>query len=70
LSAGPDCLHAARPFLFVVLIVIAPGQYPYVPNMMVETAVAIAGGFTPRAFRYDVQVSRSSEGVTARSEIG
>jgi protein involved in polysaccharide export with SLBB domain len=38
--------------------------------MTVETAVAIAGGFTPRAFRYDVQVSRSSEGVTARSEIG
>ena len=26
-----------------------PGQYPYVPNMTIETAVAIAGGFTPRA---------------------
>jgi hypothetical protein len=26
-----------------------PGQYPYVPNMSVENAVAIAGGFSPRA---------------------
>jgi polysaccharide biosynthesis/export protein len=58
-------VEAYRPF-FILGEVIAPGQYPYVPNMTVETAVAIAGGFTPRAFRYDVQVSRSSEGVTAR----
>ena len=39
-----------RPF-FILGEVIAPGQYPYVPNMTVETAVAIAGGFTPRAYR-------------------
>ena len=48
-----------RPF-FILGEVLAPGQYPYVPNMTVETAVAIAGGFTPRAFRYDAAVSRSS----------
>jgi polysaccharide biosynthesis/export protein len=37
--------------------------------MTVETAVAIAGGFTPRAYRYDVEVSRSSGGVTARQKV-
>ena len=57
-----------RPF-FILGEVIAPGQYPYVPNMTVETAVAIAGGFSPRAFRYDVSVSRSSMGVTARQRV-
>jgi polysaccharide biosynthesis/export protein len=39
-----------RPF-FILGEVVFPGQYPYVPNMTIETAVAIAGGFTPRAFR-------------------
>ena len=61
-------VEAYRPF-FILGEVIAPGQYPYVPNMTVETAVAIAGGFTPRAFRYDVTVSRSSMGVTARQRV-
>jgi len=57
-----------RPF-FILGEVIAPGQYPYVPNMTVETAVAIAGGFTPRAYRWDVEVSRSSTGVTSRQKV-
>jgi polysaccharide export outer membrane protein len=57
-----------RPF-FVLGEVLAPGQYPYVPNMTVETAVAIAGGFTPRAYRYDFVVSRSSMGVTSRQKV-
>ncbi len=35
-----------RPF-FILGEVTAPGQYPYVPNMTIESAVAIAGGFTP-----------------------
>jgi polysaccharide biosynthesis/export protein len=57
-----------RPF-FILGEVLAPGQYPFVPNMTVETAVAIAGGFTPRAYRYDVVISRSSMGVTARQKV-
>ena len=61
-------VEAYRPF-FILGEVTAPGQYPYVPNMTVETAVAIAGGFTPRAYRYDVEVSRSSSGVTARQKV-
>jgi polysaccharide biosynthesis/export protein len=49
--------------------VLAPVQYPYVPNMTVETAVAIAGGFTPRAYRYDFVISRSYTGVTSRQKV-
>jgi polysaccharide export outer membrane protein len=50
-------VEAYRPF-FILGEVTYPGQYPYVPNMTVETAVAIAGGFTPRAFRWEVQIDR------------
>ena len=50
-------IEAYRPF-FILGEVTFPGQYPYVPNMTVETAVAIAGGFTPRAHRWDVQIDR------------
>ena len=38
-------IEAYRPF-FILGEVTQPGQYPYVANMTVETAVAIAGGFT------------------------
>jgi polysaccharide export outer membrane protein len=54
-----------RPF-FILGEVTQPGQYPYVPNMTVETAVAIAGGFTPRAYRYDVKIDRQTAGATVR----
>ena len=61
-------VEAYRPF-FILGEVIAPGQYPYVPNMTVETAIAIAGGFSPRAYRYDAEISRSQSGVTARQKV-
>jgi len=41
-------VEAYRPF-FVLGEVQTAGQYPYVNGMTVETAVAIAGGYTPRA---------------------
>jgi polysaccharide export outer membrane protein len=50
-----------RPF-FILGEVTQPGQYPYVPNMTVEAAVAIAGGFTPRAYRNDVKIDRPEAG--------
>jgi polysaccharide biosynthesis/export protein len=53
-------IEAYRPF-FILGEVAAPGQYPYVPNMTAESAVAIAGGFTPRAKRSAVQITRSTE---------
>src|SRR5258708_36777669 len=43
-------IESYRPF-FILGEVAAPGQYPYVPNMAVERAVAIAGGFSPRPRR-------------------
>jgi polysaccharide export outer membrane protein len=55
-----------RPF-FILGEVTQPGQYPYVPNMTVETAVAIAGGFTPRAYRFDVKIDRPETGGVLRS---
>jgi polysaccharide export outer membrane protein len=57
-----------RPF-FVLGEVAYPGQYPYVPNMTVESAVAIAGGFTPRAARDRVTVTRKANGSTARYSL-
>jgi polysaccharide export outer membrane protein len=61
-------VEAYRPF-FILGEVTFPGQYPYVANMTVETAVAIAGGFTPRAYHYTVQVSRLMEGVAVRDTV-
>jgi len=61
-------VEAYRPF-FILGEVTQPGQYPYVANMSVETAVAIAGGFTPRAFRKTVVVSRLVNGQQMRMTV-
>ncbi|WP_034492090.1 polysaccharide biosynthesis/export family protein [Afifella pfennigii] len=53
---------AYRPF-FILGEVSSPGQYPYVPGMTVENAVAVAGGFTPRANERVVRLSRQLNGV-------
>jgi polysaccharide export outer membrane protein len=54
-------IDSYRPF-FILGEVAAPGQYPYVPNMSVESAVAIAGGFSPRA-RRDVVTLTHTDGA-------
>jgi polysaccharide export outer membrane protein len=54
-----------RPF-FILGEVTAPGQYPFVPNMTVESAVAIAGGFSPRAFRSTVTITRTDASGASR----
>lgn len=46
-----------RPF-FILGEVKNPGQYPYVAGMTVQTAAAIAGGFTPRARTDVVEITR------------
>ena len=56
-------IEAYRPF-FILGEVAAPGQYPYVPNMTVESAVAIAGGFTPRAQRDRVTITHTDASGT------
>jgi polysaccharide export outer membrane protein len=58
-------IDSYRPF-FILGEVAAPGQYPYVPNMSVESAVAIAGGFTPRARRDRVTLTHTDGAGPAR----
>ena len=59
-----------RPF-FVLGEVTTSGQFPYVNNMTVQTAIAIAGGFGPRANRTYAELTRlTPEGlVTAAVPI-
>ena len=61
-------VEAYRPF-FILGEVAAPGQYPYVPNMTVESAVAIAGGFSPRARRDSVTLTHTDASGTARYAV-
>jgi polysaccharide export outer membrane protein len=61
-------IEAYRPF-FILGEVAAPGQYPYVPNMSVESAVAIAGGFSPRAKRDRVTLTHPEGGNLVRAVV-
>jgi len=58
-------IDAYRPF-FILGEVAVPGQYPYVANMTAETAVAIAGGFTPRADKRKITLTRTVDGLPYR----
>src|SRR4051812_5782118 len=60
-------IESYRPF-FILGEVAAPGQYPYVPNMTVEAAVATAGGFSPRALRDHIMLTRNDGSGAARFE--
>jgi polysaccharide export outer membrane protein len=55
-----------RPF-FILGEVKNPGSYPYVPEMTVLSAVAIAGGFTFRAAQDEVSVTRKRNGTAVES---
>jgi polysaccharide export outer membrane protein len=61
-------VEAYRPF-FILGEVTTAGQYPYVNGMTVETAVAIAGGFTPRARKDDAQLTRTVNGRTIVANV-
>jgi polysaccharide biosynthesis/export protein len=61
-------IESYRPF-FILGEVAAPGQYPYVPNMSVESAVAIAGGFSPRARRDRVTLTHTDNSGPSRIEV-
>jgi polysaccharide export outer membrane protein len=49
--------------------VTTPGQYSYVANMTAETAVAIAGGFSPRADKRTVEITRNAPGQQFRGNV-
>lgn len=54
--------------VFIMGEVGAPGQYSYVPGLTVQKAVAVAGGFSPRANQASVDVTREINGevITGR----
>ncbi|MCB1533547.1 MAG: polysaccharide export protein [Rhodoblastus sp.] len=54
-------VEAYRPF-FILGEVTNAGQYPYVNGMTVQTAVAIAGGYTPRAAQAWARMTRVIDG--------
>jgi len=49
-----------RPF-FIIGEVNHPGSYPYVSGMTVINAVALAGGYTPRANHEGIKIKHSNE---------
>jgi polysaccharide export outer membrane protein len=61
-------VESYRPF-FILGEVTTPGQYPYVADMTVEKAIAIAGGFAPRAYKSTVELTRSAPGDQSKSEV-
>ncbi|MEX0852021.1 MAG: polysaccharide biosynthesis/export family protein [Bauldia sp.] len=58
-----------RPF-FVMGEVGAAGQYSFVPGMTVQQAIAVAGGFTPRAEKNAILVTRSIGGAVGTDLLG
>jgi polysaccharide export outer membrane protein len=61
-------VEAYRPF-FILGEVTTPGQYPYVANMTAETAIAIAGGFAPRASKGKVELTRNAPGQQMHGDV-
>jgi polysaccharide export outer membrane protein len=61
-------IETYRPF-FILGEVTNPGQYPYVADMKVEQAIAIAGGFAPRAYKRSVELTRSAPGEPIKGEV-
>lgn len=61
-------VEAYRPF-FILGEVTTAGQYPFVNGMSVETAVAIAGGYTPRGRKDDAQLTRTEGGRTLTADV-
>jgi polysaccharide biosynthesis/export protein len=57
-----------RPF-FILGEVRSAGQYPYVSGMTVQSAIAIAGGFSERANERVVQITRRINGVIEKMDV-
>jgi polysaccharide biosynthesis/export protein len=57
--------------IFVMGEVGQPGQYTYVPGMTIQNAIAVAGGFSPRANQANADVTRKINGniMTGRVNI-
>lgn len=60
-------IHQNRPF-FILGEVRNAGQFPFVSGMTIETAVAIAGGYSERASQRSFRVSRRVNGYVEEIE--
>lgn len=61
-------VEAYRPF-FVLGEVLNAGQYPFVEGLTAQKAIAIAGGFTPRGFQGEVDITRDVGGVSITGRV-
>ncbi len=61
-------VEAFRPF-FVLGEVTTSGQYPFVNGMTAQTAVAIAGGFSPRGYQGSVDITRDIDGRPTTASV-
>lgn len=61
-------IEAYRPF-YILGEVTTAGQYPYVAGMTAENAVAIASGFSPRAKRDRVELTRRLGDNVYKAEV-
>jgi polysaccharide export outer membrane protein len=61
-------VEAYRPF-FILGEVAAAGQYPYINGMTVQNAVAVSGGFGPRAQRSWVELTRIVNGAPVTGAV-
>ncbi|GLK68264.1 polysaccharide biosynthesis/export family protein [Hansschlegelia plantiphila] len=61
-------IESYRPF-YILGEVTTAGQYPYVAGMTAQNAVAIASGFTPRAMRDRVELTRRLGDRVYKAEV-
>ncbi len=59
---------AYRPF-FVLGEVKAPGKFAYVNDLTGRRAIAMAGGFTPRAVKREIEISRLVDGQVIEATV-
>lgn len=58
-----------RPF-FILGEVKNPGSYPYMNGMTVVNAVALAGGYTPRANKDQIRIKRANAPTAGETVVG
>lgn len=61
-------VEAFRPF-FVLGEITTAGQYPFINGMTVQKAVAVAGGFGPRAERDSATITRMVNGTQISARV-
>ena len=57
-----------RPF-YILGEVRSAGQFPYISGMTVQSAVAVAGGFSERANEHHIQITRRTNGLVEKMDV-